>query len=607
MSFSIEQMAVMRVDWVRLRQIAPMLTQSPRFGQMMQASNAGEDANGQSGHAIRNLILATDPEERNALMLEIAREKVARILGTRPEKIEVDRSLMDMGLDSLMGFELRNWIEGELRINIPVVELMQGPTVEKLTMLILAQLEKTENPDDDTEDVNANLLSEHLAILNADPKKTKVLLELISMSDDVRSEMQSSEESINLANEIVMPADMFGSEFTESLLPSYDRGGTVKQIFMTGATGFLGAYVLHNLLEADSALKICCLVRADSLDIGLSRIHKNLEKYELWNPAFAERVRVVLGDVTKPKFGLDPETYDRLADEVDLLLHNAAGVSFMQSYSQLKPINVGGTENALRFASHRKIKPYHHVSTLFTFSILDHMQLSVVKESDNPARHELLFGGYLQSKWVADNLVQQARELGLPVTIYRPGIITGDSHSGASSDDIISRTLASAIQLGCTPADSMQFPFTPVDYVGEAIAKLVLHPEAANRNHHLVNRDQVDWPVVIGWLADIGYQIDIVPYEQWLQNLKQSSTESAGTMLSSLLPLIPELQLSGEAESLDPPTFDCSQSEKTLLAIGVQCPDISPELIATYASFLVQSGTLSPPQTNENPSRVVAS
>ena len=343
--------------------------------------------------------------------------------------------------------------------------------------------------------------------------------------------------------------------------------------------------------------------RGDSLDNGLSRVHQNLKKYELWNPAFAERVRVVLGDVTLPKFGLDAETYDRLADETDLLLHNAAGVNFMQSYSQLKPINVGGTENALRFACHRKIKAYHHVSTLFTFSILDHMQLSVVKETDNPARHELLFGGYLQSKWVADNLVQQARESGLPVTIYRPGIITGDSRSGASSDDIISRTLASAIQLGCTPADSMQLPFTPVDYVGEAIAKLVISPEAANRNHHLVNRDQVDWPTLIGWLADIGYQVDILPYEQWLEKLKQSSAESAGTMLSSLLPLIPELQLTDEAASLDRPTFDCSQSETMLSALGVQCPKISPALISSYAKFLTQSGAVSSSASEENLAR----
>ena len=77
----------------------------------------------------------------------------------------------------------------------------------------------------------------------ADPEKTKVLLELISMSDDVRSEMQTSEESVNLANEIAMPADMFGTEFTQSLFSSADDRGTVQQIFMTGATGFLGAYV----------------------------------------------------------------------------------------------------------------------------------------------------------------------------------------------------------------------------------------------------------------------------------------------------------------------------------------------------------------------------
>ena len=594
MSFSIEQMAVMRVDWLRLKQIAPMLTQSPRFGQMMQATTTSDDANGQSGNAIRNLILATDPEERNEVMLEIARERVARILGTRPEKIEVDRSLMDMGLDSLMGFELRNWIEGELRINIPVVELMQGPTVEKLTALILAQLEKAENPDAESGDVNSDLLSEHLALLNADPEQTKILLELVSMSDDVRTELQTSDESINLADEASLPADMFGAEFAQSLISHRDACKTVEQVFMTGATGFLGAYVLHNLLEANSTLEICCLVRADSEQHGLSRIHQNLEKYELWNPAFAERVQVVLGDVTQPKFGLDSETYDRLAESVDLLLHNAAGVNFMQGYSQLKPINVGGTENALRFACHRKIKAYHHVSTLFTFSILDHMQQSVVKESHNPARHELLFGGYLQSKWVADNLVQQARDLGLPVTIYRPGIVTGDSRSGMSSDDIISRTLASAIQLGCTPTDNTQFPFTPVDYVGEAIAKLALTPESVNRNYHLVNRDLVDWPTLIGWLADVGYKIDILPYEDWLQKLKQSSAESAGTMLSALLPLIPELQLSGEAERLDPPTFDCSQSEEALAAQGVQCPEISRELITTYARFLAQEDASSP-------------
>jgi thioester reductase-like protein len=589
MAFPIDQMSVMRVDWVRLRQIAPMMTQSPRFAQMMLASSSGDESKSQSGSAIRNLILATDPENRIEVMLEIVREKVARVLGTRSEKIVVDRSLMDMGLDSLMGFELRNWIEGELRINVPVVELMQGPTVQKLTTLILAQLEKGETSASPT---SSESFTDHLSLLNTDPEKAKVLAELVTMADDVRGELQSSDESINLANEIGMPPDMFGSEFGESLLAG-EMNKPVQRVFMTGATGFLGAYVMHHLLERNPELQVLSLVRASNEKDGLARIHENLAKYELWNPAFGERVQIVLGDVSQPRFGLDVETHDHLANEVDIVLHNAAGVNFLQSYSQLKPINVAGTLNALRFASYGRIKPYHHISTLFTFSILDHLQLSTIKESDNPARHELIFGGYLQSKWVADNLVQQARAKGLPVTIYRPGIVTGDSRTGACSNDIISRALASAIQLGCTPADDMRFPFTPVDYVGQAIAALLLSDESTNRNFHLVNRDLVTWPTVIGWLKEQGYPVELLPYKLWLERLKQSSSESDGTMLSALLPLIPEVQLSERAEGLDPPSFDCSLSEQALEKLGIVCPAISAELISTYVEYLTNSGSIS--------------
>ena len=596
MAFPIEQMAVMRVDWVRLRQIAPTMTQSPRFAQMMLASSAGEEGNSQSGNAIRNLILATDPEKRIEALLEIVREKVARVLGTRPEKIEVDRSLMDMGLDSLMGFELRNWIEGELRINVPVVELMQGPTVQKLTTLILAQLEKGENAGTES---SSESLVDHLSLLNADPEKAKILSELVTMADEVRAELQASEESLNLANEVSMPPDLFGVDFAQKLLTSRNQATAVQRVFMTGSTGFLGAYVLHELLERNAELQVHCLVRAKSPAEGLARIHKNLDKYDLWNPAFEERVLPVLGDVSEPRLGLDQQAYDRLADEMDLVLHNAAGVNFLQSYSQLKPINVEGTLNVMRLATHQRIKPYHHVSTLFTFSMLDHLQLAVVKESDNPSRHELIFGGYLQSKWVADNLVQQARASGLPVTIYRPGIVTGDSLTGICSDDIISRALASAIQLGCTPADDMRFPFTPVDYVGQAIAALALRPESSGRNFHLVNRDLVTWPTVIGWLADQGYPIEILPYAQWLQRLKLSSSESAGTMLSALLPLIPDVQLSEHAESLDPPSFDTTESEKALSQMGVECPAISSELIQTYVQFLIRSGSITLSNSDE--------
>jgi thioester reductase-like protein len=559
---------------------------------MMRADNSEDVSKGHTGSAIRNVVLATVPEKRLEVMLDIVRNKVARVLGTRPEKIEIDRSLMDLGLDSLMGFELRNWIEGELRLNVPVVELMQGPTVEKLTKLVLTQLEKGQKTDP-KEKVASQLLLDPSTLLDTDPEKTKALGELMTMVGDVRGELQGSEDAIDLAVEASRYAAIFKEEFARDKSRNADPAREPKIIFMTGSTGFVGAYVLRHLLATDPRLQVRCLVRAESTQDGLARIHKNLDQFGQWDPNFAERIRPILGDVAQPQFGLSDGDYTQLSMDVDCVVHNAAGVNFLLTYTQLKPVNVEGTLNALRLAAAARVKPYFHVSTLFTFSILDHLQLATVTEQHNPARHELLLGGYLQSKWVADNIVQEARAAGLPATILRPGIVTGDSKTGASSNDIITRALASAIQLGCTPAEEMRFPFTPVDFVGKAIANLVLCGKASNRNFHLVNNDTVDWRTVIGWLVDRHFRIDILPYADWLERLKQSSTESAGTMLSALLPLIPEVQLSEHAEGFDRPIFDCGDSNAMLNTLGVGCPAITPELIDTYVAFLFQSGAIS--------------
>ncbi|TWU06101.1 type I polyketide synthase [Stieleria varia] len=599
MAFPINQMSVMRVDWTRLRQFASTMARSLRFSQLMHTSAEGEEAKSHSGSDIRLLVLATAPEERTDIMLSIVQKKVARVLGTRPEKIELDRSLMDLGLDSLMGFELRNWIEGELRVNVPVVELMQGPTVQKLTSLLLAQLEKTETPVNEAVESaeRSDVLANHVARLSTHPQQEAAIAGLLAMADEFKDELQGC-DSIDLVSEAQLPDDVLGDDFAERLRAQMHQRQPIQCILVTGGTGFLGAYLLHYLLESNPQLQIHCLVRADSAAAAIQRLQENQEKYCLWNPGFAERIHVVLGDVTLPRLGIDQMTYDRLADEVELVLHNAAGISFLQNYEQLKPVNVAGTLEVLRFASHRRIKSYHHVSTLFVFSILDHLELNTVSESDDPSRHEFLFGGYLQTKWVADHLVQEARRRGMPVTIYRPGIITGDSRTGICSDDVISRMLASAIQLGCCPADETRITFTPVDYVGKAIATLLMSRENSSRNYHLVNRDAIQWQTVVRWLAELGYDVQMQPYDKWLEQLRQSTRDDESTMLSGLLPLIPEVRLTGPTADLIKMNFDCGQLDEMLADTGVLCPTVSLDLISTYVNHFVRSGIISPGQTS---------
>jgi acyl carrier protein len=136
------QVGVMRMDWSRFRSIGVSMTASPRFSILAQEGESGQDGQTKDGLAVRKMLLAAPPEQRKQLLLDFLREKVGRVLGAPAEKIDLQKPLTEIGLDSLMAVELRNWIEGELRVNLPVMELMQGPSVDRMADILLAQLSR---------------------------------------------------------------------------------------------------------------------------------------------------------------------------------------------------------------------------------------------------------------------------------------------------------------------------------------------------------------------------------------------------------------------------------------------------------------------------------
>jgi acyl transferase domain-containing protein/NAD(P)-dependent dehydrogenase (short-subunit alcohol dehydrogenase family)/aryl carrier-like protein len=134
------QISVMRMDWSRWRGMGVTGRVSPRFAHLFpQLQAVAGKGKGVDAPALET-VLAAAPGERRGLLDTLLRDKVARVLGTSPDKLDVEKRLLHLGLDSLMAVELRNWIEGELRVRFPIVELMRSPSLSGLTEILLGQL-----------------------------------------------------------------------------------------------------------------------------------------------------------------------------------------------------------------------------------------------------------------------------------------------------------------------------------------------------------------------------------------------------------------------------------------------------------------------------------
>ncbi len=156
-------------------------------------------------------------------------------------------------------------------------------------------------------------------------------------------------------------------------------------IFLTGATGFLGAFLLDELLRAThDRVKIHCLarVRSDDERDGLARIIDNLKHYDLWQESHAGRIVWVEGDLAQKNLVLDTCDFDRLATDIDFIFHCAAFVNYVYPYTILKPHTVDATQEVLRLASMPVRKPVY-----YTASFLRESQAHTVKiKTSMPSR-----------------------------------------------------------------------------------------------------------------------------------------------------------------------------------------------------------------------------
>ncbi|TWE15931.1 non-ribosomal peptide synthetase [Kitasatospora atroaurantiaca] len=348
------------------------------------------------------------------------------------------------------------------------------------------------------------------------------------------------------------------------------RQGPARCVLLTGATGYVGAHLLHELLARTDA-RIVCAVRSATPEHGLRRIRQALTDHRLGLGQWHDRVQALPSDLTRPGLGLDPVSWDELAEECDAIYHSAAAVSMARSYRSMRAANVSGTEELLRLAATGRPSSFHHLSTL---------ALS--------AQDTGLPSGYLQSKWAAERLVEQAATRGLPVTVYRLGRVTGPpATASVNESDVFWRLLRAAIRTGALPApDALDVAevWTPADYVARAVVHLSsagtdgvfdLAPHAATRLSDVVR-----------WVTDYGFSFE----RRAPEGTAADEADEADQVALSLLDLGPLHGLhtgSGRIPTGEP--------ARALADSGIHCPPVDRRLIHRYLDHCVATGFLPPP------------
>lgn len=304
-----------------------------------------------------------------------------------------------------------------------------------------------------------------------------------------------------------------------------------RRILLTGANGFLGVYLLRELLDRSDA-DVIALVRAASPEAGKARICAALRTYGL-DTRGLERVEVVPADLERPRLGLSQAAFDALGQRVDAIVHNGARVDWVMSYTELRSANVDGTREVLQLAAAGRRKPLHYVSTMFTLNpSRDPTVHQAFFDEDHRSGWHGLENGYAQTKWVAERMVLDAGEMGLDVSVHRMDFVVGDVRSGKLHDtDFLVRLFTDMLGRGQLPVERAELNMVAVDQLAREMTTLMLGDRGQERVFHYLPDSRLSMARLHRLFTSFGHDVEAVPYDTWMEG---ATADPAGP----LFPLI---------------------------------------------------------------------
>lgn len=379
--------------------------------------------------------------------------------------------------------------------------------------------------------------------------------------------------------------------------PEYSMSNT--HILLTGATGFLGAHCLYELLMTTQNVIHCLVRKKGDIDPAI-RLEKTIQRYfgEDVCLMIGSRIIVVPGEITEHNLGVSMEQYQWLTKNILKVLHTAADIRQIAYSKDLENTNVIGVKQLIDFCFDGRRKELHHCSS---YVVSGRVRTSGhFREKDLERQQTFLGNAYAQSKYNAELLIQSARERGLLASVYRIGNLTGRFRDGVfqerMQDSLIYAALMAVHEMQCYPVrlanDAIEI--CPVDQSAKALITLFNEPSAARLTYHLMYPSNTKFSDIFSAMHQSDQHIKSIADEAEFERTYESVVERASNrniLKKFRLFYQPASTSTDSLDTLDP-TYDFDMTLATLKRNGFQWPELTPLYFGKMVERILANGAV---------------
>lgn len=314
-------------------------------------------------------------------------------------------------------------------------------------------------------------------------------------------------------------------------------------ILMTGATSFIGAFVLNELVQKYPDRKIICFMRKNSDEDAWERLKKTLTEYRCQPALESKNLTMVTGELSEYHLGMEEDVYRDLCREIAVVYHCASNINFIASYEGLRQDNVLTMKRMLEFCCSGTKKELLHCSTSAVYRNIDGYKRPVVNEFsefDMSCREQM---GYFHSKMAGDLMAQTAAKHGLICRVFRLGAPSGTQHEGVmQTADFFWRMLKVLTVVRKYP--TLRFfhhEFMPVDLMAKQIVGLAALDYDPEDNQFIIDSKLMDYDLLQEWLEKSFPYLEQTDFDEWTALIREYGKRTENALVDSIIgPVIDE-------------------------------------------------------------------